>query len=53
MGRFGADQGRHVDDFGATNHNFDDFEAKKTSFGPCFDEKKGYGHLFLHGRVYL
>ena len=56
MGRFGSDQSRHVDDFGATNHNFDDFDAKKASFGRLFDEKKGlrasiYGwpHLFIDG----
>ena len=34
MDRFGPDQSRHVDDFGAKNHNFDDFDAKKASFSP-------------------
>ena len=47
MGPFGSDQSRHVDDFGAKNHNFDDFDAKKASFGRLFDEKRGYGHLFI------
>ena len=31
MGPFGSDQSRHVDDFGAKNHNFDDFDAKKSA----------------------
>ena len=53
MGPFGSDQSRHVDDFGAKNHNFDDFDAKKASFGRLFDEKRGYGHLFIDGRIYL
>ena len=52
MGPFGSDQSRHVDDFGAKNHNFDDFDAKKASFGRL-DEKSGYGHLFIDGRIYL
>ena len=38
MGPFGSDQSRHVDDFGAINHNFDDFDAKKSSFGRLFNE---------------
>ena len=41
MGPFGSDQSRHVDDFGVKNHNFDDFDAKKASFGHLFDEKRG------------
>ena len=53
MGPFGSDQIRHVDDFGAKNYNFVDFEAKKASFGRLFDEKSGYGHLFIDGRIYL
>ena len=53
MGRFGSDQSRHVDDFGAKKHNFDDFDIKKASFGRLFDEKSGYGHLFIDGRIYL
>ena len=39
MGPFGSDQSRHVDDFGAKNHNFDDFDAKKVSLGGLFDKK--------------
>ena len=31
----------------------DDFDAKKASFGRLFDEKRGYGHLFIDGRIYL
>ena len=54
MGPFGSDQSRHVDDFGAKNHNFDDFDGKKASFGRLFDEKRGYGHhLFIESRIYL
>ena len=34
-------------------HNFDDVDAKKASFGRLFDEKNGYGHLFIDGRIYL
>ena len=41
MDALGSDQSRHVDDFGAKNHNFDDFDAKKASFGRLFDEKRG------------
>ena len=29
MGPLGSDQSRHVDDFGAKHHNFDDLDAKK------------------------
>ena len=53
MGPFGSDQSRHVNDFGAKNHNFDDFDGKNASFGRLFDEKSGYGHLFIDGRIYL
>ena len=53
MGPFGSDQSRHVDDFGAKNLNFDDFDAHKASFGRLLDEKTGYGHLFIDGRIYL
>ena len=53
MGPFGSDQSRHVDDFGAKNHNFADPDAKKASFGRLFDEKRGYGPLFIDGRIYL
>ena len=53
MGPFGPDQSRHVDDFGAKNHNVDDFDANKVSFGRLFDEKRGYGHLFIDGCIYL
>ena len=60
MAPFGSDQSRHVDDFGAKNHNFDDFDAKKASFGRHFDEKKGlraciyrWLHLFIDSRIYL
>ena len=59
MGPIGSDQSRHVDDFGAKNHNFDDFDAKKVSFGRLFDEKQGlrasiyrWPHLFIDGRIY-
>ena len=53
MGPFGSDQSRHVDDFGAKNYNFDDFDASMLSFARLFDEKTGYGHLFIDGRIYL
>ena len=53
MGPFGPDQSRHVDDFGAKKHNFDDFDANMSSFGRLFDEKRGYGHLFIDGRINL
>ena len=53
MGRFGSDQGRHVDDFGAKNHNFDDLDANMSSFGRLSDEKRGSGHLFIDSRIYL
>ena len=53
MAPFGADQSRHVDNFGAKNHNFDDFNDKKASFRRLFDEKRGYGHLFIDGCIYL
>ena len=43
MGRFGSDQSRHVDDFGAKNHNFDDFDAKKGSFGRLSMKKEVTG----------
>ena len=36
MGPFGSDQSRHVDDFGAKNHNFDDFDAKKSVIWTTF-----------------
>ena len=52
MGPLGSDQSRHVDDFGAKNHNFYDFDAQKASFERLFDEKS-YGHLFIDGRIYL
>ena len=42
MGPFESDQSRHIDDFGAKNHKFDDLDAKKTSLGRLFDEKRGY-----------
>ena len=51
MGPFGSNQSRHVDDFGAKNHNFDDFHAKKSSFGRTFDETTGYVNLFIDGRI--
>ena len=41
MGPFGSGQSRHVDDFGAKNYNFDDFDANTSSFGRLFDEKQG------------
>ena len=50
LGPFGSDQSRHVDDFGAKKHNFDDFAANTRRL---FDEKMGYGHLFIDGRIYL
>ena len=53
MGPFGSDQSRHVDNCGAKNHNFDDFDANTSSLGPLFDETTGYGHLFIDGRIYL
>ena len=53
MGRFGSDQSRHVDAFGAKNHNFDDLDAQKASFGRLFDKKRGNGHLFIDGRIYF
>ena len=53
MGPFGSDQSRHADDFGAKNNNFDDFDVKEASFGRLFDEKSGYRHLFIDGRIYL
>ena len=53
MGPFGSDQCRHVDDLAEKNHNFDDFDAKKASFERLFDEKRGYGHLFIDGGIYL
>ena len=53
MGPFGSDQSRHVDDFGATNRNFDDFDAKKSVIWTTFRRKRGYGHLFIDGRIYL
>ena len=59
MGRFGSDQSRHVTDFGATNHNFDDFDAKSVIW-TTFRRKKGlrasiyrWPHLFIDGRIYL
>ena len=30
-----------------------DFDANTSSFGRLFDEKRGYGHLFIEGRIYL
>ena len=53
MGPFGSDQSRHVDDFGAKKHNLSDFDANMSSFGQLFDERMGYGHLFIDGRIYL
>ena len=53
MRRFGSDHSRHVVDFAAKSHNFDDFDGKKPSCGRLFDEKTGYGHLFIDGRIYL
>ena len=43
MGPLGSDQSRHDDDFGAKNHNFDDFGANMSSFGRLFDEKRATG----------
>ena len=53
MGPFESDQSRHADDFGAKKHNFDAFDANMLSFGRLFDEKEGYGHLLIDGRIYL
>ena len=53
MGPFGSEQSRHVDDFDATKHNFDDFDANTSPSERLFDEKRGYGHLFIDGRIYL
>ena len=53
MGLFGSDQSRYIDAFGAKNLNFDDFDAKQASFGRLFNEKSGYGHLFIDGRIFL
>ena len=53
MGPFGSNQSRRVDDFGAKKHNFNDFDANMSSFGRLFDEKRGYGHLVIDGRIYL
>ena len=59
MGRVGPDQSRHVDDFGATNYNFDDADVKKRHLDD-FSMKKGlrasiyrWPHLFIDGRIYL
>ena len=52
MGPLGSDPRRHVDDFGAKKHNFNDFDANMSSCGRLFDEKEGYGHLFIDGRIY-
>ena len=53
MGPFGSDQSRRVDDFGTKKHNFDDIDVNMSSFGRLFDEKRGYGHLLIDGRIYL
>ena len=53
MGPFGSDQSRHVDDFGAKKHNFDDFDVNMPLFGQLFDEKRCCGHLFIDSRIYL
>ena len=47
MGPFGSDPSRHVDDFGAKKHNFDDFDANMSSFGRRFDKKKGFTGIYL------
>ncbi len=39
MGPFGSNRGHHLDGFGAKKRNFDDFVAKKWSFGLLFVEK--------------
>ena len=53
MAPFGSDHSHHVDDFGAKEHNFDDCDANMPSCGRLFDEKRGYGHLFIDRRIYL
>ena len=53
MGPFGSDQSRHVDDFGAKNHNFDDFVPKKRHFDDVSMKKTGHGHLLIDARIYL
>ena len=56
MAPFGSDQSRHVDDFGAKNHNFDDFDAKKRVIWTTFRRNNElrasiyrWPHLFIDG----
>ena len=53
MGPFGSNQSRHVDNFGAKKHNFDEHVAKKLSFGRLVDKKKRHGHRFMDAAIYI
>ena len=60
MGPFGSNRSRHVDDFGAKNHNFDDLDAKENHFDDFSMKQKELRasiyrrlHVFIDGRIYL